>query len=113
MILLAALPSNPTTGEILWRMAVCGFGFGFFQAPNLRAIMMSAPASRSGGAGGMSALSRLFGQTSGAALVAGCFAVAGAHGPLIAIALGGAFASVASLRASFALRCVPSRRRWT
>jgi DHA2 family multidrug resistance protein-like MFS transporter len=48
----------------------CGLGFGFFNTPNNRAILTSAPLSRSGGASGMQATSRLLGQTLGAALVA-------------------------------------------
>ena len=54
-------------------MAVCGAGFGFFQSPNLKAIMSSAPPRRSGGASGTVATSRLMGQSIGAALVALCF----------------------------------------
>ncbi|KQP34833.1 MFS transporter [Methylobacterium sp. Leaf100] len=96
MGLLAALPANPTVFEISWRMALCGAGFGFFQAPNLRALMTSAPAARSGGASGIVATSRLLGQTLGAALVAACFTLAEAHGPALALGLGGAFAGVAS-----------------
>jgi DHA2 family multidrug resistance protein-like MFS transporter len=94
---LAALPAEPSVAAIAWRMALCGFGFGFFQAPNLRAIMTSAPAARSGGASGIVATSRLLGQTTGAALVAGCFVIAEAHGPALALGLGAAFAGIASV----------------
>ncbi len=81
------------------RLAYCwsGAGFGFFQAPNLRAIMTSAPAARSGGASGIVATARLLGQTLGAALVAACFAIAEAHGPAVAMGLGAAFAGFASV----------------
>ncbi|KMO13648.1 multidrug MFS transporter [Methylobacterium platani JCM 14648] len=97
MGLLAALPSEPSVLGLAWRMALCGAGFGFFQAPNLRAIMTSAPPSRSGGASGIVATSRLLGQTTGAALVEACFAVAADHGPALALGLGAAFAGVASV----------------
>ncbi len=107
MALLALLPAQPTTPDILWRMALCGAGFGFFQAPNMRALMSSAPLSRSGGAGGMAALMRLFGQTIGAALVAACFALAGPRGPTAALFLGSAFAALASV-ASLLRLGVPS-----
>jgi len=30
MALLALLPSNPSIADIIWRMAICGMGFGFF-----------------------------------------------------------------------------------
>lgn len=96
MGLLAALPTDPSVTDISWRMAICGAGFGFFQAPNLRAIMTSAPPGRSGGASGIVATSRLLGQTTGAALVAACFAISEARGPVLALGLGGVFAGVAS-----------------
>jgi DHA2 family multidrug resistance protein-like MFS transporter len=70
LALVAFLPPDPSVANIIWRTAVCGVGFGFFNTPNNRAILMSAPLSRSGGASGMQATSRLFGQTTGAALVA-------------------------------------------
>ncbi|TGE01981.1 MFS transporter [Methylobacterium nonmethylotrophicum] len=97
MASLALLPDDPSVASIAWRMALCGFGFGFFQAPNLRAIMTSAPQARSGGASGIVATSRLLGQTTGAALVAACFALAEAHGPALALGLGAAFAGIASI----------------
>jgi DHA2 family multidrug resistance protein-like MFS transporter len=51
-------------------MALCGLGFGFFQAPNNRTLISSAPRARTGAAGGMLATARLLGQTLGAAGVA-------------------------------------------
>jgi len=107
MALLAVLPSHPGVFDIGWRMAICGAGFGFFQAPNLKAIMGSAPASRSGGASGIVATARLLGQTTGAALVALCFTLAGTHGPALALGLGAGFAGAASL-ASFSRLLAPA-----
>jgi hypothetical protein len=48
LALLAGLPENPTTAEIAWHMALCGLGFGFFQAPNtsLDAVGCAAFAKR-------------------------------------------------------------------
>jgi MFS transporter, DHA2 family, multidrug resistance protein len=43
MVLLTVLPANPHVANIFWRMAICGCGFGFFQAPNMKAMMSSAP----------------------------------------------------------------------
>jgi DHA2 family multidrug resistance protein-like MFS transporter len=97
MTLLATLPESPGILNIVWRMAVCGVGFGFFQTPNLRAIMSSAPPGRSGGASGIVATARLTGQTTGAALAAFCFALAGREGATYALALGAAFAAVGSV----------------
>ena len=70
LTLLALYPATGDVGGVLWRTALCGAGFGFFQAPNNRAIMGTAPRTRSGAAGGMLAAARLLGQTLGAAAVA-------------------------------------------
>lgn len=100
---LVLLPAAPTTLDIVWRMALCGVGFGFFQAPNMKAIMASAPAARAGGASGIVATARLVGQASGVALVAGCFTLAGQAGAHLAlllavgVAAAGACASFARL----------------
>src|SRR5262245_33014269 len=37
MASLAMLPANPGVANIVWRMVICGFGFGLFQTPNMRA----------------------------------------------------------------------------
>lgn len=49
LALLGTMASHPSTLDIVWRMAVCGAGFGLFQSPNNRAIVISAPKERSGG----------------------------------------------------------------
>ena len=92
MALLAMLPASPSVTDIVWRMAICGCGFGFFQAPNMKAIMGSAPTGRSGSASGIVATARLTGQTIGAALAALCFGLAGHEGAALALALGAGFA---------------------
>src|SRR5271163_1224491 len=94
MALLAMLPVSPHVLDIVWRMAICGCGFGFFQAPNMKALMSSAPADRSGSASGMVATARLIGQTTGAALAALCFGLVGREGATLALALGAVFAAV-------------------
>ena len=94
MALLAMLPANPHVVDIVWRMAICGCGFGFFQAPNMKALMSSAPADRSGSASGMVATARLTGQTIGAALAALCFGLAGREGATLALVLGAVFAAI-------------------
>lgn len=94
MALLATLPESPSVADIVWRMAICGCGFGFFQSPNMKAIMAAAPAGRSGGASGLVATGRLIGQTTGAALAALCFALAGHSGATWGLALGAAFAAI-------------------
>ena len=94
---IATLPAHPSLISIVWRMMVCGTGFGFFQSPNLRAIMSSAPPERSGGASGIVATSRLVGQAIGAALVALCFGISMQYGPSLALALAAVFAASGSL----------------
>jgi DHA2 family multidrug resistance protein-like MFS transporter len=94
LALLAMLPASPDIADIIWRMGVCGLGFGFYQAPNLKALMSSAPPGRSGSASGIVATARLIGQTSGAALAALCFVLAGRNGPTFALTLGAGFAAL-------------------
>jgi DHA2 family multidrug resistance protein-like MFS transporter len=100
MASLALLPARPSVPDIVFRMALCGIGFGLFQSPNLRALMSSAPIERSGGASGVIAMVRLIGQTSGAALVALCFGLLGTGGATWALALGAVFALAAALASS-------------
>jgi MFS transporter, DHA2 family, multidrug resistance protein len=97
-VLLATLPAHPGTGNILWRIAVCGCGMGLFQQPNARAIVLAAPRERSGGAGAIQGSARLLGQTIGAALVALVFRVSGAgHGAVTALVLAAVFAAFAAV----------------
>lgn len=100
MLSLGELDSTSTVLHIVISMGICGAGFGFFQSPNLRALMTSAPPSRSGGASGMIGLMRLTGQATGAALVALCFGLKGTQGATLAIYLGAGFALAGSI-ASF------------
>jgi DHA2 family multidrug resistance protein-like MFS transporter len=107
MVLLATLPTTPGVANIVWRMAICGFGFGFFQTPNMKALMSSAPPSRSGSASSIVATARLTGQTTGAALAALCFGLAGREGATVALALGAGFAAVGSVMSFLRLAVTP------
>jgi MFS transporter, DHA2 family, multidrug resistance protein len=100
MALLAMLPANPHILDIVWRMAICGCGFGFFQAPNMKALMSSAPPGRSGAASSIVATARLTGQTTGAALAALCFSLAGREGATAALVLGAGFAAIGCVMSS-------------
>lgn len=97
LLLMTFLPAEPSVFTISWRMFVCGMGFGFFQSPNLKALMTGAPPERSGGASGIVATARLLGQSIGAALVALCFSVSTMHGAKLALGLAAAFAAAACL----------------
>ncbi len=91
------LPVSPSNADIAWRMAVAGFGFTLFQAPNNRTMIRAAPRDRAGGASGMLSMSRLVGQTSGALAAAIAFAHLGSAGPHVAIAAASAVAFAAAL----------------
>ncbi len=102
LVALALLPQRPDYGDIAWRMVICGLGFGFFQSPNNRALLSSAPRNRSGGASGMLGTARLLGQTIGAALVALLFGQVPAQATNYALFIAAGFA--------FAAACVSSLR---
>ncbi len=99
LFLLALLPPDSGVHAIGTRLALCGAGFGLFQAPNMKAMLMSSPPDRSSSAGGISTLVGIAGQSLGAALVAAMFNLYGDFGPLYALytgALSALLASVAS-----------------
>lgn len=106
---LALLPAAPTLFDLVWRIMVCGFGFGMFYSPNARQILASAPSTRSAAAGGLATVTRGAGQTLGATAVATLLAAGlgqGAAAPLIAAGLA-ALAAVCSFAALRAPREVP------
>lgn len=73
LVLTALLPPEPSSANIMWRLVLCGAGFGIFASPNNRLMMNAVPRDRSGSAGGIIATARTLGQTIGAALVAVMF----------------------------------------
>jgi len=97
LTLLSLFPGSGGASGFIWRMAVCGAGFGLFQSPNSHAILSSAPRSRSGAAGGMLSTSRLVGQTLGAAGVAILFRADPASGSNAALRVAAALALIAAL----------------
>jgi DHA2 family multidrug resistance protein-like MFS transporter len=86
LLLILLLPDRPAQFDVAWRLAVCGVGFGFFQSPNNRLMIASAPRDRAGAGSGMLSTSRLLGQTTGSALVALVFGVT--HGSAGGVELG-------------------------
>ena len=100
LALLAALPADPSNLNIVWRMALCGAGFGLFQSPNNHTIVTSPPPQRSGAASGMLGTARLTGQTLGAVMLAAIFSAWGPHegrGQVIALAVAAACAALAGV----------------
>jgi DHA2 family multidrug resistance protein-like MFS transporter len=70
LILFSVLPPHAGPPAIVACGIVCGLGFGFFQSPNNRELLGSAPRNRSGSASGVLATVRVTGQSLGAATVA-------------------------------------------
>lgn len=104
---LALLPAHPSDIDIVWRMALCGAGFGLFQSPNNHTIVTSPPPHRSGAASGMLGTARLTGQTLGAVVLAGVFSVWSPHegrGPLIALMLAAGCAALAGIFSTLRVR---------
>jgi len=97
LLLMATLAPTPTAGDIVWRLAICGIGFGLFQSPNMVALMNSAPPERSGSAGSILATSRLLGQSIGAATVAFCLTMFSNEGIQIALWVGVAAATLSAV----------------
>jgi len=85
LVLVALDIAGSTPVSLTWRLAICGLGFGFFQSPNNRVIIGSAPRERSGGAAGLQSSGRLIGQSFGTALVAVALGRAPAHATEIAL----------------------------
>ena len=85
LVLVALHGREAGTFSLVWRLAVCGLGFGFFQSPNNRLIIGSAPPERSGGAAGLQSSGRLIGQSFGTALMAIAFGRAPEHATAIAL----------------------------
>jgi DHA2 family multidrug resistance protein-like MFS transporter len=110
LVLTALLPANPSTADIMWRLVLCGAGFGIFSSPNNRLMMNAVPRERSGSAGGIIATARTLGQTMGAALVAlifGLFDFSGggaADAAKAALWLSAGFAGTALFVGSFRMR---------
>jgi DHA2 family multidrug resistance protein-like MFS transporter len=117
LALYALLPAHPSAAEIVLHGVICGLGYGFFQSPNNRELIGSAPRSKSASAAGLLATFRLGGQTLGASLVAIVFGTFGAslaagaqtHGLVARAAptvlwLACGFAGIATVASSLRLR---------
>jgi DHA2 family multidrug resistance protein-like MFS transporter len=110
LVLTALLPADPSNADIMWRLVLCGAGFGIFGAPNNRLMMNAVPRERSGSAGGIIATARTLGQTVGAALVALIFGLfdfssgGAADAARAAIWLAAVFAGAALVIGSLRLR---------
>ena len=101
---LSGLNAETTVVGIIWRLALCGAGFGLFQTPNNSTIISSAPTKRSGGASGMLGMARLMGQTLGTTFVALLFSwITGGKSTEICLITGSIFALIAAVVSSLRL----------
>ena len=74
--LSAAWPLRESVAPLVGFTMLAGLGFGVFQTPNNRNMLLSAPRARSGAAGGLQGTARLVGQTAGAVVMALLFSLA-------------------------------------
>lgn len=99
LALLARLEASASVADVLWRMVLCGVGFGLFQPPNNRELIGTVPRERSANASGVMSTSRTVGQSLGVALV-GAFLATGM--PIQATLWLGALFTLLALGASLA-----------
>lgn len=104
LLLIALAPAQSSARLFPWLLALCGVGFGLFQAPNNRIMLQAAPRHRAGGASGMQATARLLGQSCGAAFVALILAIEDNHGSLIPVMVASGLAVLAAVARSAAMR---------
>ena len=69
LALAATWPVHGRPWPLVPFLMLSGLGFGVFQTPNNRNMLLSAPRERSGAAGGMQGTARLLGQTLGAVIM--------------------------------------------
>jgi DHA2 family multidrug resistance protein-like MFS transporter len=97
-LLIAALcPADPRAIGFLVGTVIAGAGFGLFQTPNNRILLLTAPKARSGAAGAMQGTARLLGQTFGAISMSVIFqTMPQASAPGFALVLAGVCAAISS-----------------
>lgn len=98
-LLIAGLfPPDAKGIAFLIGTTLAGAGFGLFQTPNNRILLLSAPKARSGAAGAMQGTARLLGQTMGAISMSIIFVLVPVdNAPKIALVIAGACAAVSAL----------------
>ncbi len=98
LALAAVWPLHGRLWPLVLCLMICGLGFGLFQTPNNRNMLLSAPRERSGAAGGMQGTARLLGQTVGSVIMTLLFTLtASADAPRIGLAVGAVLALAGGL----------------
>lgn len=105
-LLIAGLaPPDPRAILFLIGTVFAGAGFGLFQTPNNRTLLLSAPRTRAGAAGAMQGTARLSGQTIGAIIMSIVFATTSqASAPNIALVIAAVCVTVSALASFSRLR---------
>lgn len=104
LTLVWMLPADFAFADALWRMFVCGIGFGLFQASNSVAIITNAPPQRSGGAAATQGAARLTGQTMGAATASALFGISPSAATSLGLQVACLFAAAALVASAMRIR---------
>ncbi|MEI2385037.1 MFS transporter [Breoghania sp. JC706] len=96
-LLMAALwPESGSPVPLVAMTMVCGLGFGLFQVPNNRNMLVSVEPERAGAAGGMQGTARLVGQTTGGLIMTVLFTLTPADvAPHLGLGVGAVLAALA------------------
>ena len=94
LLSLALIQPGAGVWDIAWRMGLCGFGYGIFQPPSSKAVILASLIERSGSASVMGATARVLGQASGAAVAALMFRLLPAEGRTVALLVAVLFAAI-------------------
>jgi MFS transporter, DHA2 family, multidrug resistance protein len=97
LVAAALWPLHGSPLPLIPLMMLCGLGFGLFQVPNNRNMLLSAPRERSGAAGGMQGTARLTGQTVGAVTMSLLFTLAAGDAPRIGLGIAASLTLIAGL----------------
>ena len=89
------MPASISDAWLFAAMLLSGIGFGFFQTPNNRVLIGSAPRHRAGALGGLQATTRVFSQTFGAAIVSLVFGLGLTSGPMLGLVVAIFFSLIA------------------
>jgi DHA2 family multidrug resistance protein-like MFS transporter len=98
LALAAFWPLQGSLVPLVPLLMVSGLGFGLFQTPNNRNMLLAAPRERSGAAGGMQGMARLSGQTGGSVVMLLLFGLTtDVRAPHVGLAIGAALSLAAAL----------------
>jgi len=104
---VALWPLRGHTLQLVMLTMLCGLGFGFFQVPNNRNMLLAAPGERSGAAGGMQGTARLMGQTAGAIVMTQLFTLTSVDAaPRIGLGMAAVLTLAAGLVSALRVRAI-------